>query len=224
MSRIRHHLTYANVMATIAVLLTMGGASYAAIALPSNSVGTRQLRNGAVTSAKLSRALRRRVFARRAFHLVRGPGGPVGSRGPQGPHGTAGIAGSAVAFARIGPGGGISQTKNVSGVAVINGNGSVVYTQSALVTRRSTPRSGGGFAVAPFTYCLQVRVPVSNVVVTPDAVYDTSAQPPDLAGAVGAIPSCPAGYTSASVTVRGRNPSQATGVADFEAAFFVALN
>jgi hypothetical protein len=46
-------LTYANVMATIAVFIALGGASYAAIKLPRNSVGTRQLRNGAVTAAKI---------------------------------------------------------------------------------------------------------------------------------------------------------------------------
>lgn len=46
-------LTYANVTATIALFVALGGASYAAVALPANSVGTRQLRSGAVTPAKL---------------------------------------------------------------------------------------------------------------------------------------------------------------------------
>lgn len=39
MHRIRGKLTYANVMATIAVFIALGGASYAAIKLPKNSVG-----------------------------------------------------------------------------------------------------------------------------------------------------------------------------------------
>ena len=47
------HLSYANVMATIAVFIALGGASYAAIKVPKNSVGTRQLKNGAVTGAKV---------------------------------------------------------------------------------------------------------------------------------------------------------------------------
>lgn len=46
-------LTYANVMATIAVFVALGGASYAATQLPHNSVGTNQLKNGAVSTAKL---------------------------------------------------------------------------------------------------------------------------------------------------------------------------
>ena len=46
---IRRHLTYANVMATIAVFLALAGGSYAAIKLPRNSVGATQLRKDAVT-------------------------------------------------------------------------------------------------------------------------------------------------------------------------------
>ncbi|MBS1678415.1 MAG: hypothetical protein JST08_13640 [Actinobacteria bacterium] len=53
MNRIRQRLTYANVMATIAVFIALGGASYAAVKLPSNSVGTKQLKNNAVTTAKI---------------------------------------------------------------------------------------------------------------------------------------------------------------------------
>jgi hypothetical protein len=48
------HLTYANVVSTIALCVALGGASYAAIELPANSVGPRQLRNGAVTRRALS--------------------------------------------------------------------------------------------------------------------------------------------------------------------------
>jgi hypothetical protein len=38
-------------------LLALGGASYAAVSLPNNSVGTAQLRNGAVTPAKVDQGL-----------------------------------------------------------------------------------------------------------------------------------------------------------------------
>lgn len=47
-------LTYANVMATIAVFIALGGASYAAIRIPANSVGQKQLRKKAVTNGKLA--------------------------------------------------------------------------------------------------------------------------------------------------------------------------
>jgi hypothetical protein len=49
----RPRLTYANVMATVAVFIALGGASYAAIKLPKNSVGTKQLKKGAVTEQKV---------------------------------------------------------------------------------------------------------------------------------------------------------------------------
>jgi hypothetical protein len=43
----------AMVVACIALAIAMSGAGYAAVSLPKNSVGTKQIRNGAVTTAKL---------------------------------------------------------------------------------------------------------------------------------------------------------------------------
>ena len=51
--RIRPHFSYANVMATIALFVALGGGAYAAIKLPRNSVGTAELKSSAVTSAKV---------------------------------------------------------------------------------------------------------------------------------------------------------------------------
>jgi hypothetical protein len=45
---VRKQLTYANVMATIAVFIALGGGAYA-LSLPKNSVGPRQLKTNAVT-------------------------------------------------------------------------------------------------------------------------------------------------------------------------------
>jgi hypothetical protein len=53
MDRVRRRLTYANVMATIAVFIALGGASYAALKLPKNSVGAKQLKKNSVTTAKI---------------------------------------------------------------------------------------------------------------------------------------------------------------------------
>jgi len=50
----RPKLNYANVIATIALFVALGGAAVAA-GLPKNSVGTKQLKKGAVTAAKLKR-------------------------------------------------------------------------------------------------------------------------------------------------------------------------
>ena len=40
MGLLRRHLTYANVVASLALFLALGGAAYAATQLPQNSVGT----------------------------------------------------------------------------------------------------------------------------------------------------------------------------------------
>ncbi len=45
---LRERISYANVMATLAMFVSLGGASYAAITLPAGSVGPRQLRAHAV--------------------------------------------------------------------------------------------------------------------------------------------------------------------------------
>jgi hypothetical protein len=46
-------LTYANVMATVAVFIALGGASYAAVSLPKNSVGANQIKDRAIGTSKL---------------------------------------------------------------------------------------------------------------------------------------------------------------------------
>ena len=53
MRRLRDHLTYANVMSTIAVFTAMSGIAWAAVTLPKNSVGSKQLKSNAVTSPKI---------------------------------------------------------------------------------------------------------------------------------------------------------------------------
>ena len=51
--RLRPRLTYANVTATLALFIALGGSTYAATQLPPNSVGSQQLKPNAVTSSKV---------------------------------------------------------------------------------------------------------------------------------------------------------------------------
>ncbi|HKP89111.1 MAG TPA: hypothetical protein VJT75_03970 [Thermoleophilaceae bacterium] len=53
MARFRPRLSYANVVATLALVLAAGGGAYAATQLPANSVGSKQLKANAVTRAKV---------------------------------------------------------------------------------------------------------------------------------------------------------------------------
>jgi hypothetical protein len=80
-TRFASKLTYANVMATMALFLALGGVGYAATKLPKDSVGTAQLKKGAVTPAKLSKPAKA------------APAGPAGPRGEQGVAGTEGAPG-----------------------------------------------------------------------------------------------------------------------------------
>jgi hypothetical protein len=85
MNRIRGSLTYSNVMVTVLALLVLGGGTaYAAAHLGKESVGSRQLKKGAVTPAKLSKA---------SLSTLTGPKGSIGPSGPQGQKGDTGSQG-----------------------------------------------------------------------------------------------------------------------------------
>jgi hypothetical protein len=88
----RSRFTYANVMATVALFVALGGSSYAAL-----SITGRQVRNGSLTGADVKngsltgtdvkdRSLRARDF--RSGDLPRGAQGPQGVQGIQGPAGS----------------------------------------------------------------------------------------------------------------------------------------
>ena len=97
---LRHRPSPAIVIACVALLLALGGVSWAATTLPRNSVGTAQLKNNAVTSRKVkNHSLLRADF--KSGQIPRGPAGPAGPAGatgpagPQGPKGPTGPAGAA---------------------------------------------------------------------------------------------------------------------------------
>lgn len=79
---------YANITATLALVIALGGTSYAAIILPADSVGTTQLKKRAVTASRIrpsavtsvsvrNRTLRAVDF--KAGQLPAGPAGPAGA-------------------------------------------------------------------------------------------------------------------------------------------------
>ena len=87
MKRIRRNLTFANIVASIALFVALGGASYAATQLPKNSVGAKQLKNAAVTPAKLSAAAKATLTGPTGGQGPTGAPGPKGDPGAQGPPG-----------------------------------------------------------------------------------------------------------------------------------------
>jgi hypothetical protein len=52
-NRLRSHISYANVVSTMCLFILLGGGAYAAVKLPKNSVGTKQLKKNSVRSKKV---------------------------------------------------------------------------------------------------------------------------------------------------------------------------
>ena len=93
LSRIRP----STLLAFVAVIMSLGGGAYAATRLAANSVGTAQLKNGAVTGAKVKDgSLSAADFGAPPVgeQGPSGPAGPKGDNGAQGPRGDKGDTGS----------------------------------------------------------------------------------------------------------------------------------
>jgi hypothetical protein len=99
---IRDRLTFANVMSVIAVFIALGGASYAAVNLPKNSVGTKQLKGKSVGKKQLKgnsvNSNKVKNFSLQANDFKKGqipsgPTGPVGLPGEDGQMGATGATG-----------------------------------------------------------------------------------------------------------------------------------
>lgn len=146
-SRSRRRPDPALVVALLALFAALGGVAYAAAKLPKNSVGTKQIKNHAVTGAKVKEG-----------SLAAGDFGGKPPQGPPGPQGPAGVNG-------VGPGTGvfrdatvpilgqgpnaltaIATTPNLpEGVYAITAKTSIAFTGFTTTTcRLLAPSAGGG--------------------------------------------------------------------------------
>jgi hypothetical protein len=127
-------LTYANVTASLALFIALGGTSYAVTRLPRNSVGNRQLKSNAVTSGKIrdgavgSNDLS--ASARSASRGPRGPEGPAGANGATGPSETIQVKRPDVLNIGAGANGAATVATMTldPGSWVLDGNTAVIYT------------------------------------------------------------------------------------------------
>jgi hypothetical protein len=109
------------VVASLALLAALGGTSIAAVSqLPLRSVGTPQLKNNAVTSAKVANRSLLAVDFKQG-QIPRGPRGPRGFTGEPGAPGTAGAPGPS---GPAGPAGSVTRL-----TAVLNASGSIARSQ-----------------------------------------------------------------------------------------------
>lgn len=175
LTTLRSKLTYANVVATIALFLALGGASYAAITLPKNSVGAPQLKKNSVRGSEVkNRSLGLGEFTRSARSGLRGPQGPQGLQGAPGApgaNGPQGEPGTARAYALIASDGSVNRAKDVTGVSHSPGGvycfdlpftpdnavataarpGPGSFSLKNVVTTGVAPDLGSTACVAPFT-------------------------------------------------------------------------
>ena len=137
----------AMIVACVAVVIALGGVSYAAGVLPQNSVGTAQLKKNAVTGPKIKKnavtgpkikngTLLAADF--KAGQLPAGPQGPKGDPGPQGPQGDKGATGSP----------GISGYETVDGAMKTVASGQIDSTTVACPTGKKVLGGGGAVSAA----------------------------------------------------------------------------
>jgi hypothetical protein len=203
---LRHRPSPAIVIACVALLLALGGVSYAATALPRNSVGTAQLRNNAVTSSKVrNHSLLRADF--KNGQVPRGPAGPAGptgatgAQGPKGPTGATGPAGTA----------------NIRW-ALVRADATIVDKSDANISITSHTTGAG-------TYILNFGSPIDTKLILASAAHagnDTGPRGPVSAGPCGGTPegsACGSGNDTSHVRVQTFNGGDVPG----DRPFYVAV-
>lgn len=121
----------AMVVALLALFVSLGGGAYAAVTLPKNSVGTKQLKNKAVTPTKVAP----RTLA--LFKGHKGDTGPQGAQGIQGPQGIQGIQGP------IGPSNAYFNSNNTLQTSVsVPAGDYVVYGQCPFTNSNGSSQPG----------------------------------------------------------------------------------
>jgi hypothetical protein len=122
----------ATVIACIALFVALSGTAYAVVALPPSSVGTRELKNRAVTMKKIAPTA---VNALKGSRGAQGPAGPAGSAGPAGPAGQRGPAGPAGQRGPAGPAGPQGQQGPIGPSNAWVNYGGAAQTLTAGITR-----------------------------------------------------------------------------------------
>ena len=182
LGQIRSQMTYANVMATIAVFVALGGGAYAAVTLPVNSVGTKQLKKGAVTNKKIGKsAVTSAKVKNRSLRGVDFAAGQLPA-GPQGPQGVQGVRGEPGPFSDLLPSGKTLRGEfGISGAGVINNYSDISFgfRLSSDPSPNVIPDGGASTAACPGTatdpeaapgnLCIYVGA-TSNVGAAPGAI------------------------------------------------------
>lgn len=146
--RARRAMRHLPLVASVAIVVAVGGTGIAGAAgtsapFPFNSVTSRHVKDGALTWADLSPALRTKLLGANAKSGQGGASGPAGATGPAGPQGPAGEAGATGAAGAAGPQG-IQGPPGVDGADGADGADGIVGAISA--TNSTDAALTGSFA------------------------------------------------------------------------------
>jgi hypothetical protein len=204
---LRHRPSPTIVIACLALLFALGGVSWAATALPRNSVGNAQLKNNAVTSKKVRNHSLLRVDFKNG-QVPRGPAGPAGPTGASGPKGATGARGP------TGPAGSAGAA-NIRW-ALVSADATIVSKSDSNISL--TSHSTGN-------YILNFGSPIDTKLILASAAQaggDTGARGPVSAGPCGGTPSgsvCGSGNDTSHLRVQTFNAGDVAG----DRAFYVAV-
>ena len=138
------------VISLLALFVALGGTSYAATSLPANSVGTKQLKSGAVTRSKISSGTLASLKGKRGpqglqgIQGIQGVQGVKGDKGVKGDTGAPGLNGTARAWAVVDNAGNISNSHNVPSAAIESAGEFCVQLNS------SVPNASTAAVVTPY--------------------------------------------------------------------------
>ena len=160
----RTRLTYANVVATLALFVALGGTSYAALKITGKNVQdgtirTADLRNNDVRSKDVKNG----SLLRRDFKPGQLPSGPGGTPGPAGPTGAAGATGPKGATGPQGPSG-VVKVLSIDALwaplTLPGNNGSVITTPNNCRTPSYT--AGAGEQAVVTAHAMAGPTPAAN--------------------------------------------------------------
>lgn len=191
-------MRHATIVAYVALFAALGGTGYAATQLPAHSIGTVQLRNGAVTMQKLAPTIRpaKSATAFRAavtdvvtdpatnlniyVHGEKGDSGDPGPSGAQGSPGPAGVDGSDGADGATGEVGPAGATGPAGPAGSIRAYGYIRADGSGTAQGVTVTHPGVGL------YCVTPGSQLTALSVSPDAPNAEAFVQPPGAGSCGA--------------------------------------
>src|SRR3954470_20815711 len=118
---IRRQLSFANVVSVLALLVALGGTSYAAVVLTG-----RNIKDGTLTGKDVKdRSLGRKELSTKATASLTGATGATGATGPEGPQGHAGADGAPAPTNAITGANVVNRSLTLSDLAGVGSDGSV---------------------------------------------------------------------------------------------------